>query len=207
MKLSILVCSLFQRQSLLDSLYHNIRIQIKQGDYHDFIEVLTEIDNGEESTGKKRNELLERAKGDYVCFIDDDDEISPNYINILLEAIKTNPDCVSLRGVMTTSGQNPLVFEHSIKYAAYATKEPDQAFKQSPSWVKAVWEQNRFVTYERYPNHLNCIRASIAKQFKFPEINHGEDTNWATQIFNSGLIKTEFYTDEILYYYRYNPIK
>jgi hypothetical protein len=50
---------------------------------------------------------------------------------------------------------------------------------------------------------LNCIKASIAKQFKFPEINHGEDTQWATQIKESGLLKKEVYIDKILYHYQY----
>lgn len=184
--LSILICTLDGRESSFNKLIKELSWQLAGKPV--ICEVLYEKDNGEKTTGQKRNKLLERAMGEYVCFIDDDDEISPNYINILLEAIKTNPDCVSLRGVMTTSGQNPETFEHSIRYKAYRTT-------------------NNPIKYERYPNHLNCIRASIAKQFKFPEINHGEDTNWATQIFKSGLIKSEFYTDEILYYYRYNPIK
>lgn len=187
MKLSILICSLESRKELFS---HGLLLQlIEQIDgRHNEVDYEVIRDSGEKSTGQKRNELLGMAKGEYVCFIDDDDEISPNYINILLEAIKTNPDCVSLRGVMTTSGANPETFEHSIKYKSYKTT-------------------NNPIKYERYPNHLNCIRASIAKQFKFLEVNHGEDTDWATQIFKSGLIKTEFYTDEILYYYRYEPKK
>lgn len=186
MKLSILICSLDSRVELFNRLF--IELDRQRDNRNTTLEILVERDNGEQRTGTKRNRLLERARGEYVCFIDDDDEVSPNYINILLEAIEQNFDCVSLRGVMTTSGQNHETFEHSIRYKAYQTTD-------NP------------IKYERYPNHLNCIRASIAKQFKFPEINHGEDTDWATQIFKSGLIKTEFYTDEILYYYRYNPKK
>jgi len=186
MKLSILICSLESRVPQLHTLLDEIDRQI--GDRRNDVERLVLRDNGHQKTGYKRNALLDLAVGDYVCFIDDDDKISPNYVNILLEAIKTNTDCVSLKGVMTTSGNNPEVFEHSIKYKAYRTTD-------NP------------IKYERYPNHLNCIRASIAKQFKFPEINHGEDYLWAKKIFESGLIKTEFYTDEILYYYRYEPIK
>ena len=57
--------------------------------------------------------------------------------------------------------------------------------------------------YERYPNHLNCIKSSIAKQFKFPEINFGEDTLWADKVFKSGLIKTEHFIDKVIYHYKY----
>jgi hypothetical protein len=89
-----------------------------------------------------------------------------------------------LRGIITFDGETPELFEHSIKYKEYKTVD-------NP------------VKYERYPNHLNCIKSSIAKQFKFPEINHGEDTDWATQIFNSGLIKTEHYIDSVMYHYNF----
>jgi glycosyltransferase involved in cell wall biosynthesis len=134
--------------------------------------------------GEKRNRLLSDANGEYVAFIDDDDTVASDYVDTLLMALSTSPDCVSLRGVITWDGANPELFEHSIKYSAYATTT-------NP------------IKYERYPNHLNCIKASIAKQFKFPEINHGEDTDWATQIKESGLLKKEVYIDKILYHYQY----
>jgi len=78
------------------------------------------------------------------------------------------------------------MFEHSIRYNAYKTN-PD----------------GYEVRYERFPNHLNCIKSSIAKQFIFPEKNHGEDTDWATQVHRSGLIQTEHYIKEVIYYYDY----
>jgi len=186
MKLSILICSLESRADQLRELLDYFDSQI--GERTNQVERLVCFDNGTRTTGDKRNELLDKAKGDYLCFFDDDDWPCADYVDILLEAIKTNPDCISLRGVMTTSGENPEVFEHSIKYSEWKTT------------------QNK-IKYERYPNHLNAIRASIAKQFRFPDKTFGEDHEWARKIFQSGLIKTEFYTDEVLYYYRYTPKK
>jgi hypothetical protein len=61
--------------------------------------------------------------------------------------------------------------------------------------------------YYRPPNHLNVIKASIAKQFKFPEKNFGEDMEWSMQIQQSGLLKTEAHIDETLYYYIYKTNK
>jgi hypothetical protein len=103
---------------------------------------------------------------------------------IILKALKSKPDCLSLRGVITFDGHEPKIFEHSIKYSEYRTTA-------------------NVITYERYPNHLNVIKSSIAKQFTFPEINFGEDTDWATQINKSGLLKKEVYIEEIIYYYKY----
>ena len=183
MKLSILILTIEKRKLYLKDLLYTLKMQVKTDD----VEVLINY-NENTSIGRKRNQLLEQAKGEYVCFFDDDDMPSNDYIETLLKAIETNPDCVSLRGIMTTNGSNPEIFEHSIRYKKYKTNE------------KAKYPE---VKYERYPNHISCIKSSIAKQFKFPEINHGEDTDFATQIFKSGLLKKEFYVDSVLYYYKY----
>lgn len=148
------------------------------------VEIIVTYNNGEKSIGYYRNELLNMANGKYVAFIDADDQVSSDYIPTLLKAIEHNPDCVSLRGVITWNGNNPEIFEHSIKYDKYLTTE-------NP------------IKYERFPNHLNCIKASIAKQFKFPEKNFGEDTDWAVMLKDSGLLKKEIFVDKILYHYLY----
>lgn len=148
--------------------------------------------SAELSIGAKRNWLLDKAESDYVCFIDDDDMIQPSYIDHMMKAIDSGCDCASLKGVITWDGKKAEVFEHSIKYKAYKTNDAFQ-----PNYYM------HNITYERYPNHLNLIKTSIAKQFKFPEINHGEDTDWATQIFNSGLLKKEYDIKDIIYYYQY----
>jgi len=182
MKFQILICSLEKRSKLL---WRLLEILMPQTSQNEDVTFLIDIDNGEDSIGKKRNRLLKESTADYVAFIDDDDRISNNYVDKILKGIENGVDCCSLRGIITENGGNPLVFEHSIKYNSYKTNPVGE------------------VRYERFPNHLNCIKASIAKQFKFPEKNHGEDTDWATQIHKSGLIKTEHYIPEILYYYDY----
>lgn len=197
MKLSILIPTIPNRQPLLEKLKFQFDDQLGAVSYSYFnglsrtlyskdVEVVSWEDNMENAIGKKRKRLLFHAQGDYVAFIDDDDRISDNYFNLLFEGIEKGVDCCSLKGVITEDGKNPLTFEHSIKYNEYKT---------NPEGMP--------VRYERYPNHLNCIKSSIAKQFRFPGINHGEDTDFATQIFKSGLLKTEHYIPEILYYYDY----
>ena len=178
MKLSILISSLVGRYCQRNDLIIALQKQDLTG-----VEILTEIDSGINSIGYKRNKLLDRAKGEYVAFIDDDDMISSDYIYKIMYAIESKPDCCSLMGVISWDGKNEEIFEHSIKYKEYKTT-------------------NNPIRYERYPNHLNVIKTSIAKQFKFEEINHGEDTAWATQIFKSGLIKTEAPIEGVIYHYQ-----
>lgn len=186
MKLSILIPSLIERAEQLYSLVSELEFQAEQSDWVDKIEILSFTDNKVLTIGAKRNELMQRAKGEYVAYIDDDDKVSKNYLELIFKGLETNPDCCSLRGIITWNGESPEIFEHSIKYKEYKTNPPTMGIR-----------------YERYPNHLNAIRKHIAKNFLFPEISHGEDTDWATQVFKSGLIKTESYISEVLYHYQY----
>jgi len=186
MKLSILILTIEKRKHFLNDLLNQLTEQAKD-ELNNTVEIIINSDENL-SIGCKRNNLLESAKGEYLCFFDDDDLPSKDYISTLLEAIKSNPDCVSLRGIMTTNGSNPEIFEHSIRYSEYKTNE------------NAIYPE---VKYERFPNHISCLKSSIAKLFKFPECNHGEDTDFATQIYKLGLLKNEYYTDKILYYYKY----
>ena len=183
MKLSILIASLHSRSEMLSELKNEFRKQIQ-----DDVQIISIVDDGENSIGYKRNELMKIATGDYVCFFDDDDTPSSNYVSLLLKGIESGADCCSLRGVITWDGLNPEIFEHSLRYCGYKTTA-------NP------------ITYERYPNHLNCIKRSIANKFHFPELNHGEDSDWALQIHKSVLIKTEYFIDEVIYHYKYKTNK
>lgn len=180
MILSVLICTVESRNTM----FNNLLIELKKQTDGKSIEIVYHLDNGEMIIGAKRNNLLQGAKGEYVCFIDDDDEIGSDYIKLIMDGLQHKPDCLSLRGIITWDGNTPELFEHSIKYKAYATT-------------------TNAIKYERYPNHLNVIKTSIAKQFKFPEVNHGEDTDFANQLFKSGLLKKEIYIDKILYHYKY----
>lgn len=185
MILSILIPTLPQRKGMLDSLLENLNKQLYN--YQNDIEVIIDSDS-KNTIGTKRNHLLELAEGEYVCFIDDDDDVSDNYIYLIIKALQNKPDNVSLKGIITTDGHTPEIFEHSIKYTEYKTT-------------------NNEIKYERYPNHLNVIKTQIAKQFKFPETNHGEDYDWATLINRSGLLKNESYINDVIYYYKFIPGK
>lgn len=150
-------------------------------------EILTFTDKKNLKIGKKRNALMDCVTGVFCAHFDDDDFPSNNYFQSLFKAIEEVPDldCCSLRGTMTTNGLDPVDFEHSLKYTKYQTND------------------SGIIRHERYPNHLNLIRTDIAKQFKFPEINVGEDTSFAHQLFESKLLKKEYYINHVIYFYRY----
>jgi len=187
--LNILICHIPERYDFMKRLTNILDPQLAK---HKNNVVCLSDDSRYKSIGKKRNDLVNRVNAKYFCFIDDDDRVCSNYIDLLMEGIHKDVDCCSLRGIITEDGQNPLLFEHSIKYQAYRT-------------VSESTEGQ--VRYERYPNHLNCVKTEIGKQFRFPEKNHGEDTEFATQMYKSGLLKTEHEIKQVIYYYDYRSNK
>lgn len=184
-KLSILIPTLESRKSVYTDLRKEFHNQIAECEAFDSVEVLSVSDNGEMRIGEKRNCLLNLIRGEYFCFFDDDDEPSKDYIKKILEAIKTNPDCCSLYGVYTVNGENPELFEHSLRY-----KE----------WKTNVTECPK---YERPPNHLNVIKTEIGINYKFIPVNHGEDCDWSMRIAKDEVLKTESVIEGVIYHYKH----
>ena len=178
-KISLLICHKQDRLKLLNRLMATLSTQDLNG-----VELL--VDGNDGTVGEKRNRLLQKAKGKYIAFIDDDDFVSDDYIYHLMQGVDSDVDCCSLVGEISFDGKNPKKFIHSIKYNSY-------------------FEKNN--VYFRPPNHLNMIRSSIAKQFKFPEKNHGEDTAFAMQICYANVLRTEHEINSTIYYYDFKSNK
>ena len=178
-KLSILIPTVPGREEFMDRIMRHVT---DQAAYWPEIEICWSIGQRSVSIGMRRNELLQRAAGEYLCFIDDDDRIANNYIELVMAGITTNPDCCSLNGIITTDGKDPKPFKHSIDY-------------------DSMYERDG--VYYRPPNHLNTVRASIAKQMVFPDWQRSEDSNYCFQLQASGLLKVEYKIEPPLYFYDY----
>jgi len=173
MKLSILICTITGREDLLNRLLKMLERQTSKQ-----VEILVEKDDKEMTIGTKRNRLLEQAKGEYVCYIDDDDMVSGDYIPRILKALETNPDCCGIEGKINRR-KNANLFIHSTQYKTWFEKDG---------------------IYYRCPNHLNPVRRELALQVKFPNKNHGEDIDYSYGILP--LLKNEVYIKEPIYFYR-----
>lgn len=175
---SILICTIVGREQQLARLHNSI--PVTEG-----VEVLTESDNREITTGAKRNILLSRATGKYVAFVDDDDTIFPQYVPEMLKAMSGNPDAVGFKGWITWNGGQRKEWRISKNYQ---------------------YTQVGNVFY-RYNNHLSPVRREIALQIGYPDLTYGEDKDYADRLHNSGLIKTEVFINKFLYHYDYRPNK
>jgi len=182
--ITIMIPTLDSRVDLLNRLIIELNNQI--GDKKEFIEISVLREHQNLSTGNRRNILLDNANSEYVCFFDDDDMPTPDYITGIYNGALSGCDCSSLKGIYTENGVNPEIFEHSVKYKEWKT---NYGFPYPQ------------VKYERYPNHLNLIKKEIANKVRFDEISFGEDKNWSDKIFQLGLIKNEYYIENPIYNY------
>lgn len=186
LKLSVLIPTLTSRAALLGDLMRRLDHQIRLLGPVPEVEVVVYEDNKENPVGFKRNRLLQSAQGDFVVFVDDDDELSDDYIFQIYTAILDHPkvDAIGLRGIITVNGGNP----RQVIYSMYN---------------EGNFESDG--VYYRPPCHLTPIRRTIAQRFSFPDgKNFGEDTDYAMAILNSKAVKSEFFIDKVLYHYRYN---
>jgi glycosyltransferase involved in cell wall biosynthesis len=187
MILSILIPTTPDREKCLYELLSELHSQMEKLNAEGEVEILVEIDNKKLSIGSKRQMLLERAKGEYILMIDDDDAVSENYLSAILEAIeKYKPDAIGFSGFMTTDGRKRENFKIS-KDLPYVTIQDAFGNKE----------------HLRFNNHLSPIRKDVALKIGFKDMAFGEDYDYAKRLKESGLIKTEIYINEDLYHYKY----
>lgn len=178
--LSILIPTMPNRRDVRNSLCAKLRKQIKELRYEGSIEILIDEDSGEATIGEKRTSLVRRSHGEYIMFMDDDDDIADTYIENIAGCLASrDTDAVTFGGIVT---QNPvLVFIHSIMY-------------------NDMYGKGELLF--RPPNHLNALRRSIAVQTPFISASFGEDSDYAMRISKNSLIKSEKFIPLPLYIYR-----
>lgn len=131
------------------------------------------------TTGLKRNLLIANSVSDYFVFIDSDDLISDDYLKEIMQALESNPDCVTMCGWMTTDGKD----------------KRDWTIKLGSDYT----ERNRH--YYRWPNHLAVMRRDTVSSVMFPNQTKGEDYEWSKQIRDRGLLKSEVHIPKQIYFY------
>ena len=183
-KLSILIPTLSSRakniKPLLDELYY--QIQSKP------VQVLWLGDNKSMSIGAKRNMLLDIASGEFITFIDDDDYISGEYIDVLMNAINKHSDktVICFRGSQTTDGKSDLPFRYDISFGRNHKKEIDGI-----RWKVML------------PDHLCCWKREKITE-RFPDKSLGEDHAWARNMAMKYTSEDQLLLDDCLYHYNFD---
>lgn len=177
--LSILTPACWERLDQASLLRQKIRSQIIDPST---VEHLVLLDNRTRSVGLKRQALIDSALGDYIAFVDDDDDISATYINELLNAIALS------RADVITFEENAFVNDTQGK-VIFHLHQGDEPFKPGRITQRDAW-------------HVCAWKREIAQQCLFPDLMDGEDLQWCLQA--RTLAKTEHHIPRILHTYRFN---
>jgi len=153
MKLSILICTTDTRvRRFLPDCIDRLREQLINVEG---VELLYLGDNKTRSVGKKRNDLIKLAQGEFFCFVDDDDKLTDDYVSTILDGIKDSPDLFVFRAFRHHNGMKDREVVYSV------------AFEK---------DENGF-PYKRIPNHLMVWKKSLVAHIPFDEVNYGEDSS------------------------------
>jgi hypothetical protein len=176
--LSILICSvdIEERQIKLKKLISELHRQISKNYAEEIVEIIVDTDNMNKSVGKKRNDLIEKSQGEFICFIDDDDFVSENYLSTILYHLNSGIDILLIGIKHIKNGVNEIKILPSLYIDNLNTGE-------------AVFKTNHF--------HLCPHKKSIARNVLFECVNFAEDMlysqNMVRHINNSYLISEPIY--------------
>ncbi len=167
----ILIVSLEHRDKKLRRLLDALKPQIVPG-----VGVLIYRDNLEECIGTKRQRLLEASTADYVNFCDDDDMVTPDYVERIMEALKKRPDYVGFEQILTEDGRRLKRVFHSLRY--------DHWYETPDGYYRGI-------------THSNPIRRELALLARYDTTEGaGEDHAWSIAMTATGEVKTEVYLDK-----------
>jgi glycosyltransferase involved in cell wall biosynthesis len=139
------------------------------------------FDNRARSIGAKRQSLVDIARGEYIAFVDDDDDVSEDYVERLLEATKTGADVITFRQRAIYNGLESEVH--------FGINNQDGPFTPGGITLRAPW-------------HVCAWRRERVKDCLFAESNYGEDLAWCLQARRRA--RTAHHIDEVLHTYRHD---
>lgn len=188
--LSVLIPTIPDRSDIAEKLYNKVFLQRRElWNLHPTLGMV-DIDvregksflNGGLSIGKKRESLAYTAEGKYLCYLDDDENIAPNYLETLVRLCQSDADVITFRSFIKNDFYWGLV-DMSLSHPDNEEATPERIIKRKP------W-------------HICPVKSEYAKKYKFSDTNYGEDWGWMSLVLYH--CKTEAHTDQILHSYQHS---
>lgn len=181
---SILVPTLGERRPLFERLMTGLLPQLDR--HGGQVQVVGWHNDGSPALPKIRQRMIESAPTEYVSFVDDDDLVSPYYVDAIVEALASQPDYVGFQVQCYSDGAPTAVAYHSLEYSRW---------------------RNLPGRYERDISHINPIRTNLARRadFTLGGPKRAEDRIWADQLRRTRLLRRQVVIPRILYHYLYAP--
>lgn len=186
LRLSILMCSVGDRLDRMKLGYTFLAGQAEA--YPEQVEVLALTDNRCRSIGLKRQALLDAARGEYVCFIDDDDDVPDHFVSDIVTAMeqaRQRPDVFVFPTLCVSDAYGSMLVDHSISYENESAKVPD---------------------FRRKPWFMHPIERGLAQSGRFPDVSWAEDDAWLGQLWDRMAIEIRV-SEHPLYTYHWNDAK
>jgi glycosyltransferase involved in cell wall biosynthesis len=179
MKLSILTPTIRGREKQLVSLQEKIEKQ--SSGFCAKVEHLWIGDNRARSIGGKRQALVDIARGEYIAFVDDDDDISDDYVASLLTAIETGAEVITFKQRAIYNGLESEV--------VFGINNQDEILNPGGITLRAPW-------------HVCAWKRSLVDGCLFAESNYHEDVIWCKQARQRA--KRAHHIDKVLHTYRHD---
>jgi len=171
------------------------------------VELLYFMDNRRRTVGAKRNDLLRAAAGEYISFVDDDDDVSDKYVSQIHDTIvkaRKQPEpvdviCFPQRATLVQQG---VVHECQYSLDYWRDREPDKRRQLDESGTKGV------LNWTGPPAHTMAWRKELLGGgtipfVEFPEKNFQEDVDWVGRV--CAMAKTEMrLVGPPLYFYNFD---
>jgi hypothetical protein len=142
------------------------------------VEVLLQIDD--QLSGPTRNDLTAASSGKYIAFVDDDDDVSADYVNAMLLGCRSNVDVVTMRLRFTSNR------------------------RCHESWQFALVDRNLRPHGVMMVNHLCAWRRSLATLVAWcPDLGNCDDHLWFEPLYHAKVVRTQYHIDKELYFYDY----
>ena len=180
-KLSILIAAMHSRR--WEPLAEGLK---RQGDNLP-VEVLVFADGGGLNSGEKRALLARAARGEYIAYVDDDDQVASGYVRRMLSALASNsPDVVTFCLEMYVGNTRRNIQRFGLGHAD-GKRDEDNCV-----WMMA--------------NHLCAWRRDLAALCPWPpDLGYGDDQLWYKPLHLAfGASLKAAHVDDILYTYRYS---
>lgn len=190
-KLSILIPTIPERAEQFNSLYEEVKRQVRICDEVHPTLGIVEVSflltktykNGGPSIGFKRDKLVQSAKGEYICFLDDDESIAPNYVETLLRLMyNCTPSVCTFRSIAKMDNFWTVI-DMGLENTENEQAIPDGIVRRPP------W-------------HICPVRHDIAQSESFQDSNYGEDWTWFEKVLKK--CKTESKSNYIIHQYNHS---
>lgn len=181
--LTIAVCTMPSRMKTFVKVTEEL---VKQADGKP-VEVFCFLDNRKSNLSEKRNLVIAGAKGKYISFVDDDDQVEPDYVDSILKEIRNDPeaDCIVFDVMVHGYNPQPKLCKYGVEYIHWEAED----------------------AYYRKPNHIMAFRTEISRRHKYKkELSAiAEDTEWADRA-SKDIVKQKR-IEKVLYHYLYDASK